>query len=524
MNNSTKLDARSVRLEIDYLTRARYERARTHYGVVRDSEKTLGSITSDGDYVARDLFAGIFEPGSRVDSETDGTPVRRVLDWATESLGKMPEWRNLLNASRGNVISSALATEVLVDHLSALEWPTAPKADDAPDSMSKDVAGMPQSIEWSRDGATVTTTRDRNGKKSEETTTHASEEAAKKAVEAAKSKAASNGYAAGPAGPTGQAYAEAMEAFADSLSNDPSSGVMLRGAAAGAVRDATKKAEEIGEALAMTYGLDGDSEQLSNPDESALGLAESLASSPDLVRFLKLVGSMLDSMKSSPNRRRTQGNVTPYGIATTRDVRRLLPSELAMLGNPATEGLAMLRAMQGQALGWTYGSMGTKEAGPVFVALDLSGSMQGREDEAKAFAVASALHAADNGRDVSVATFTSRMSLVAESIDTPSKRASMVRDVLSRRASGGTDFRPVVNHAASLSSSTDVLLISDGVGAVDDDIARETFASRGLHYLVIGRESAVVPTLRDIAKGNIMTTDDITSGSATTFAAGAASA
>ena len=85
--------------------------------------------------------------------------------------------------------------------------------------------------------------------------------------------------------------------------------------------------------------------------------------------------------------------------------------------------------------------------------------------------------------------------------------------------SGGTDFRPVVNRAKSCELGTDVLLISDGVGPLDEDAAKEVFSARRLSYLVIGQESAVHPALRAISGDLMVTTQSLTTDSAARLAA-----
>jgi hypothetical protein len=518
--STERLDSRSVRLEVDYLTRSRYERARSHYGVVRDCEASISSKAPEGEYLTRDLFAGLYDPGSRIDPQTDGTALRRILDWTVGQLEALPEWRSIANQARGNVIAASLATEAVVDYLQTLDWPAAPAPDR--DAATKESAGLESAIEWQQDGSTVTTVTTRNGKPTSSSRTYGSAEGARGAIEKAKRAASRNGYsiAQTQSGSAGQS----IDALAAALESDPSAGPMMRGRVVSAVRRAQDASESATDALSVAYGTDGVSGRLSDPDQAALKLADSVRYSPELSKFLRLVGSMLQSMKSSQNRQRVRGHVTPYDVEPTRDVRRLLPAELALLGHAGTRPLATLRIMQGHALGSCYSEMGTKERGPMFVALDLSGSMEGRQSEAKAFAVAAALHAADNGRRVSVATFTTRLDLVEHDASDTDGRAALVREILTRSASGGTDFRPVVRHVETLDASMDVLLISDGQGSIDGPETAHAFARRALHYLVIGDHKAVSPILRSCAGERFMTTTDILSGRSIDFASSASAA
>jgi hypothetical protein len=67
----------------------------------------------------------------------------------------------------------------------------------------------------------------------------------------------------------------------------------------------------------------------------------------------------------------------------------------------------------------------------------------------------------------------------------------------------------------------DVMLISDGVGGLDTELAEKVFATRALHYLVIGDESAVHPTLRKLSAGRTMLASDLSGSSVADFAASA---
>ena len=88
-------------------------------------------------------------------------------------------------------------------------------------------------------------------------------------------------------------------------------------------------------------------------------------------------------------------------------------------------------------------------------------------------------------------------------------------------AYGGTDFRPLVDHISTLGATEDVLLISDGVGRLDEDRTREVFSNRVLHYLVLGDRSAVQPTLAEIAKDRMITVQELVSDSVVQFSLGA---
>jgi len=515
-----RLDLKNVRLDLDPLTRARYERARAHFGTVRDIEDKLSEVAgTSGPYIVRDIFGGLVRPSLSVDEETDRTPIRRLLDWASTQLDRLPDWRALQESSRNNVITASIATEVVSEYLASLGWPP-PSSDESSETFSKDSSGKPSSVKLTVSGNELRIEKDNNGKKTTETRSFASTEQATATAEAERKKLLKLGFESSKDSAPGDPSSD-LESFVDSLVDNPSESAKLRGAIASKVRQANVDAKKTSEALSIVYGDEVGEVISSNPDEHASKIAEQVRSSKKLSDFLAHIGRLLSAMKSSPVRQRIRGSVMPYDIATTRDFRRLIPSELALFANPSTRALQTVRVVSGQALGWEYAEMGSKSKGPIHVALDVSGSMQDSLTEAKAFAVASCLHAADNGRAVSSSVFNMTTTQVAGGLETPSERGQFVSYMLGVTAYGGTDFRPLVDHISTLGATEDVLLISDGVGRLDEDRTREVFSNRVLHYLVLGDRSAVQPTLAEIAKDRMITVSELVSDSVVQFSLGA---
>ena len=68
---TNRLDLKNVRLGLDPLTRARYERARTRFGLVQEIEEKLSEVAgTSGPYIARDIFGGLVRPSLSVDSDS----------------------------------------------------------------------------------------------------------------------------------------------------------------------------------------------------------------------------------------------------------------------------------------------------------------------------------------------------------------------------------------------------------------------------------------------------------------------
>lgn len=513
---SNDLSAHNVRLSLDDLTRAKYDRARRYYGALGASEMALESRAGqNGCYVTRDVFGSLYSPNLSVAPETEGTPLRRILDWTTAQVGRLPEWQELARQASGNIVASTLATEALVGHLASLAWPDTTDSD----TMTKDNAGRQESVKFERDGRTVTKTKTVNGKQSAVSFTCPTENEAMDVVKRAFDALSKQGYTAGNA----QVDDSQLAQLAEELEGDAMAGPMLRGKLAKVVRRALQEAEQASDALTMCYGTQGTYDTV-EADAEVAHLVGLQRTNQALADFLRHIGRFLDALKSSPVRQRVRGNIMPYDVATTRDFRRLVPSELAMLAHPATRAMQTVRVVSGQALGWQMNEMGSKGKGPMHIALDMSGSMREQATIAKAFAVAAAFSAADNNRPVSFSVFTTVDKQISDSLDTPEKRIKLLNTIMGIRADGGTDFRPLIDNMRKLDATSDVLLISDGDGRIDADSAIEVFTNRALHYLVLGNESATNATLKQLAEGRTLTASSLLEGSVTDFASNATSA
>jgi len=510
-----RLENRNVRLALDGLIRARYERARASFGVLGEAEAAMGDAAGEhGALMTRDVFTALYAPGTEVDIETDGTPVRRILDWTARELERLPEWRQLQVASRDNVIGSAIAAQAVVDHLADLDWP---KAEDRTSTATR--GG--EKYEVRQDGNTVQIKRTlESGRTTNSTRRFGSAKAAEESAAETLRKMERDGFAVSRC----KSEAEALEELAASLESDDMAGPMLRGRIAQDLRDAAEQAKQIEASVRIGYDLSEADGALRDPDEDAMKFADRLASSKQLADFMAHIGRFLDAMKDSRVRERVRGTVMPYDISTTRQFSRLLPAEVAMLALPATRSLQAARIISGQALGWQTVDIGSKGRGPMRIALDMSGSMQSWQTEAKAFAVAAALHAAECGRDASVVVFTTTVREIGPAAAEGPSRMRLIEDILRIVPSGGTDFRPLVRDCGDLPHGTDVLLISDGCGEIESDAARKAFENRALHYLVIGSEREVSPVLREIAGSNMVRADSIQDAGVVELAAAASAA
>jgi len=171
------------------------------------------------------------------------------------------------------------------------------------------------------------------------------------------------------------------------------------------------------------------------------------------------------------------------GLRESNDLQNLLPSELALLGNPATEALFLQKyadksllsyQFQGRSLVHsdkvsftTHRREKRKEKGPFILCIDTSGSMEGLPSQiAKVLCFAIMKMAAKEQRKCYLISFsigikTINLLNIANSID-------KIVDFLSMSFDGGTDITPALSEAlnvlqASDYKDADVIIVSDFV-------------------------------------------------------------
>ena len=183
------------------------------------------------------------------------------------------------------------------------------------------------------------------------------------------------------------------------------------------------------------------------------------------------------------------------------------------MGLPETRDLQTARLAEGKLTGYRRTSMGAKASGPVCIALDYSSSMNtsGGPDGwtiARAFAVAAALFAADNRREVTFVWFGwAATEMGGLDLSTPEGRVAFVKTVMRQGANDGTRYDALMAYLRDrkLPPSTDILLISDGAdgGILSQPawnaLTRDYFATRDLAYIVIGSVRDASPLLVELA-------------------------
>lgn len=173
------------------------------------------------------------------------------------------------------------------------------------------------------------------------------------------------------------------------------------------------------------------------------------------------------------------------GIKYSNDISCVLPSELALLRNPATKKLFQLKFAQKQLLSYNYRTkdevkkelteqeeiaVEKKEPkGPIIVCVDTSGSMHGTpENIAKTVTFALSKIAIEEERKCYLISFSTGIETLDLSDFSEGNSISKLVSFLQKSFNGGTDATPALNHSIEMLQkdgykNADVLMISDFV-------------------------------------------------------------
>jgi len=188
-------------------------------------------------------------------------------------------------------------------------------------------------------------------------------------------------------------------------------------------------------------------------------------------RIAKLAGRMFLALQDARANQPSQAPEEIYSVELGNVLGRLLPSELAHLGQP-TEVLLIERIAERKALQYAVRGQEQARRGPLVLALDESGSMQGYRNEwSKAAAVALARVALSDGRSCSVVHYSTSCQVTYLKPGDDQAVFALITHFLS----GGTDIARALNKSAHEVTKmerkgergADVVLVTDGEDSND---------------------------------------------------------
>jgi uncharacterized protein with von Willebrand factor type A (vWA) domain len=176
------------------------------------------------------------------------------------------------------------------------------------------------------------------------------------------------------------------------------------------------------------------------------------------------------------------GSEEVVGVHVGGEVAHALPSELALLGDPATEDLFYQRlidrrliALELEGAGLDGIGSGDKR-GPIIACIDTSGSMEGSpEMAAKALVLAVCRRALPQGRVVHLILFSGRDDRVELRLKRGAGGLEALIEFLALTFRGGTDFDAPLMRAMELLNeqelaNADVLVVTDGLARASPDM------------------------------------------------------
>jgi len=191
------------------------------------------------------------------------------------------------------------------------------------------------------------------------------------------------------------------------------------------------------------------------------------------------------------------------------DLARLLPTEIALLGDRVTETIFMRKFAERELMVYGLKGQPPNTRGPIIFCLDESRSMEGQRDiTAKAIAMSMLSVARADARDLAIIHFSSADQLEINEFPAGRGRALDVVSVLSHFFDGGTDFDAPLTAAIDLSERSaafekaDIVMVTDGEALIGPGTrqrladAKEKRGTR-LFAVCVGTEGNIFKGLAD---------------------------
>jgi uncharacterized protein with von Willebrand factor type A (vWA) domain len=232
-----------------------------------------------------------------------------------------------------------------------------------------------------------------------------------------------------------------------------------------AAQEAVKEAGEMVAGLGFGHQMHG-----SKADRRALGqkLAPVVANNPRLKRIATLAGRLRRIADREQAKTPKKGSGVLTGIETGAEIERMLPGELAgAMG--ALRPVFVNKVLERTAMQYRHAPPPAKEAGPIVVCLDSSGSMQGAPSEWAAAVALAFMHvAAKDKRPVALVHFGYQVLRVDEFDGKAIDPMKAIEAVSFFASDGGTSFEAPLARAREFIDKmkkfehADVVFVTDG--------------------------------------------------------------
>ncbi|KLU62300.1 protein ViaA [Peptococcaceae bacterium CEB3] len=244
-------------------------------------------------------------------------------------------------------------------------------------------------------------------------------------------------------------------------------------------RDAKESMENL---MAGTQAGSGHSEMQKIPLRQQLALAEVLKHNETVKKVAEWAGRF-KAIARKKQKSKHVFSVEREGIIHGDDPELLLPTELAMLKNPATKLDFYRRFTEKETLQYAPQGKDAAGKGPIVLCLDKSGSMVRMKEQAAGFALAIAMIAKRQHRDFAYIPFDDDVGGTM----TFHRGKIPVRDMLeiaTEFMNGGTNFEEPLHEAIrvmekqSRFKNADVVFVTDGCAQVSDGFIADYHAKK----------------------------------------------
>jgi uncharacterized protein with von Willebrand factor type A (vWA) domain len=288
--------------------------------------------------------------------------------------------------------------------------------------------------------------------------------------------------------------------------------VAVMKAAGQALEHAEAEVAQAEEALA-TFGVGCGKGQASGGHANGQRVAHlfrRVRGNENLRRIVELAGRFRRMAQSKQRAKQAHGFDDMVGVELSGDIGRLLPQELAQLGDELFELDALRRLVERQSFCRQFKGIERIARGPVIVCVDESGSMRsdGKNESAKAFALAMAWVARHQGRWCALNSWADVGHSRTIALPPKDWDETAVMDWCSHFYGGGTapplDEMPAIYAATKAPvGKTDVIIVTDGAcyltqEEIDRFLAWKKAAKARLITLVIGcSDNGNMPAVSD---------------------------
>lgn len=263
-----------------------------------------------------------------------------------------------------------------------------------------------------------------------------------------------------------------LDKLVENTSVDPVSSEKLIDSIRQGCRDvmtcASSRIDSITDAGDMVY------ESVSSPKQK-VALASKLVANQKMQAIIKMAGRLRRVALAKRKERVREIQQEYVGVTIGSDVSAAIPSELALLANPATRAIFLRKMVEGQLLQYDKESKERLGQGPIVLLLDVSGSMSGEKDTwAKAVALAYIKVAKIENRDIEIITFNDNHYRYTIGKVKGGDETNSIMSIINKSPNGGTNFQDPLTLASNTIRSSghlrnaDVVMITDGEASLDD--------------------------------------------------------